>query len=63
MDIAKLSMDMSGAKVMTDISMKMLKMSLDQMKDVGNLISALSAATSAPISIDPTIGQHLDVTV
>ena len=69
MDIAKLSMNMSSAKVMTEVSMRMFKMSLDQMRDVENMMKSMDAATatiaaaSVPINYDPTVGQHLDISV
>jgi hypothetical protein len=63
MDIARLSTAMSAAKASTEISMKVYKMALDQMKDVGDMVSALTAVSSAPVSIDPSVGQNLDVSV
>jgi len=42
--------------------MKVLKMSLDQMQDVGQMLDALDADVPAPVSADPTVGQFLDIT-
>ena len=61
MDIARLSTAMSSAKVSTEISMKVYKMALDQMEDVGDMVASLTSA--APMSPDPTVGRLLDVSV
>jgi hypothetical protein len=63
MDIARLSMNMASANAMTEISMKVFKMSLEQMEDVGSMLSSLTAAASVPVSVDPNIGQNLDISI
>ena len=63
MDVARLSTAMSSAKTSTEVSMKVYKMALDQMKDVGDLMTALSNGSTAPINLDPNVGQHLDISI
>jgi len=67
MDIAKMSMSMASANVARDVSMKMMKMSIDEMKEIGDMMAKMippaPAMISAPVSIDPYVGQFLDMSV
>ncbi len=57
--IARLSTAISGAKIGTEISMKVMKLALEQMEEVGRLINSLGEAAIQ----DPAIGQTLDVSL
>lgn len=60
MDIAKLSMTMSNVNTMNEFSMRVMKLALDQMKDVGKLMEGMNISVR---SLDPDVGQLLDISV
>ena len=58
MDIAGLSMAVSTASVSNDVSMAVLNMSLDTVKDLGE-----EMAMTLEKSVTPHLGQNIDVRV
>ena len=58
MDIAGLSMAVSTASVSNDVSMAVLNMSLDTVKDLGE-----EMAMALEKSVTPHLGQNIDVRV
>jgi hypothetical protein len=62
MDIPALSMAMSQSKIMNDFGVAMLSKSLDTLQDNGAAMVATMDAMPAP-SLDPNVGQNLDIKV
>lgn len=58
MDIAQLSMDMSTQNILSDVSVAVLKNSLDTMEDLGNGMTKMMEA-----SVTPYLGQNIDYLV
>lgn len=58
MDIAQLSMDMSTQNILSDVSVAVLKNSLDTMEDLGNGITKMMES-----SVTPYLGQNIDYLV
>lgn len=55
MDIAQLSMDMSTQNILSDVSVAVLKNSLDTMEDLGNGMTKMMES-----SVTPYLGQNID---
>ena len=58
MDIAQLSMDMSTQNILSDVSVAVLKNSLDTMEDLGNGMTTMMES-----SVTPYLGQNIDYLV
>lgn len=58
MDIAQLSMDMSTQNILSDVSVAVLKNSLDTMEDLGNGMTRMMES-----SVTPYLGQNIDYLV
>jgi hypothetical protein len=58
MDIAQLSMDMSTQNILSDVSVAVLKNSLDTMEDLGNGMTKMMES-----SVTPYLGQNIDYLV
>ena len=58
MDIAQLSMDMSTQNILNDVSVAVLKNSLDTMEDLGNGMTKMMES-----SVTPYLGQNIDYLV
>ena len=58
MDIAQLSMDMSTQNIFSDVSVAVLKNSLDTMEDLGNGMTKMMES-----SVTPYLGQNIDYLV
>ena len=58
MDIAQLSMDMSTQTILSDVSVAVLKNSLDTMEDLGNGMTKMMES-----SVTPYLGQNIDYLV
>ncbi len=58
MDIAQLSMDMSTQNILSDVSVAVLKNSLDTMEDLGNGMIKMMES-----SVTPYLGQNIDYLV
>lgn len=58
MDIAQLSMDMSTQNILSDVSVAVLKNSLDTMEDLGNGMAKMMES-----SVTPYLGQNIDYLV
>lgn len=58
MDIAQLSMDMSTQNILSDVSVAVLKNSLDTMEDLGNGMTKMMES-----SVTPYLGQSIDYLV
>lgn len=58
MDIAQLSMDMSTQNSLSDVSVAVLKNSLDTMEDLGNGMTKMMES-----SVTPYLGQNIDYLV
>ena len=56
MDIAGLSMAMSTQNVLSDVSVAVLKNSLDTMEDLGNGVNKMIMEAS----VTPYLGQNID---
>lgn len=58
MDIAQLSMDMSTQNILSDVSVAVLKNSLDTMEDLGNGMTKMMES-----SVTPYLGHNIDYLV
>ena len=58
MDIAQLSRDMSTQNILSDVSVAVLKNSLDTMEDLGNGMTKMMES-----SVTPYLGQNIDYLV
>ena len=58
MDIAQLSMDMNTQNILSDVSVAVLKNSLDTMEDLGNGMTKMMES-----SVTPYLGQNIDYLV
>ena len=58
MDIAQLSMDMSTQNILSDVSVAVLKNSLDTMEDLGNGMTKMMES-----SVTPYLGQNIEYLV
>lgn len=58
MDIAQLSMDMSTQNILSNVSVAVLKNSLDTMEDLGNGMTKMMES-----SVTPYLGQNIDYLV
>ena len=58
MDIEQLSMDMSTQNILSDVSVAVLKNSLDTMEDLGNGMTKMMES-----SVTPYLGQNIDYLV
>ena len=58
MDKAQLSMDMSTQNILSDVSVAVLKNSLDTMEDLGNGMTKMMES-----SVTPYLGQNIDYLV
>ena len=58
MDIAQLSMDMSTQNILSDVSVAVLKNSLDTMEDLGNGMTKMMESC-----VTPYLGQNIDYLV
>lgn len=58
MDIAQLSMDMSTQNILSDVSVAVLKNSLDTMEDLGNGMTKMMESY-----VTPYLGQNIDYLV
>lgn len=63
MDIAGLSMGMSQAKVVTDVSTAMLAKSLDMMETIGDGMAELMKRSMMENSVTPNLGGNIDIMV
>ncbi len=63
MDIAGLSMGMSQAKVVTDVSTAMLAKSLDMMETIGDGMAELIQRSMMENSVTPNLGGNIDIMV
>ncbi len=59
MDIAGLSMAMSTQNVLSDVSVAVLKNSLDTMEDLGNGVNKMIMESS----VTPYLGQNIDYSI
>lgn len=59
MDIAGLSMAMSTQNVLSDVSVAVLKNSLDTMEDLGNRVNKMIMEAS----VTPYLGQNIDYSI
>lgn len=59
MDIAGLSMTMSTQNVLSDVSVAVLKNSLDTMEDLGNGVNKMIMEAS----VTPYLGQNIDYSI
>lgn len=59
MDIAGLSMAMSTQNVLSDVSVAVLKNSLDTMEDLGNGVNKMIIEAS----VTPYLGQNIDYSI
>ncbi|MCR5053300.1 MAG: YjfB family protein [Lachnospiraceae bacterium] len=66
MDIAGLSTYMSQAKVMNSLGTAVLKMNLDMMSDVGEMLTdTMNAMPGASLEslVNPAVGGNIDIAV
>ncbi len=63
MDIAALSMAMSQEKVMNEVGTAMLKNALDVQEDVGAEVVEMIDSAAMERSINPSIGNAVDISV
>ena len=63
MDIAALSMAMSQEKVMNEVGTAMLKNALDVQEDVGAEVFEMIDSAAMERSINPSIGNAVDISV
>lgn len=63
MDIAALSMAMSQEKVMNEVGTAMLKNALDVQEDVGSEVVEMIDSAAMERSINPSIGNAVDISV
>jgi hypothetical protein len=64
MDIAKLSMNIASANVSQEVSLRLFKKSLEQVEEVGNMLERmLPPPPVAAVSIDSSVGRHLDISL
>ena len=63
MDIAGLSMGISQAKVVTDVSTAMLAKSLDMMETIGDGMAELIQRSMMENSVTPNLGGNIDIMV
>ncbi len=58
MDIAGLSMDLSSARITSDVQVAVLKKSLDTLESSGDGLTKMMEA-----SVTPNLGQNIDVRI
>lgn len=63
LDIAGLSMGMSQAKAVTDVSMAMLAKSLDMVEDLGDGMVDMMQRSMMENSVAPNLGGNIDIMI
>ena len=63
MDIARLSMEINGAKLSQEFGMAVLKMAIDTAEDQGVAMAKLMEESTPPIKIpaSPDLGNNIDI--
>lgn len=63
--IVNLAVSMQSQSLKENISMSVTKMALDRMEKTGQDIMEMmdSSAVSAPVSLDPSLGNLLDIAI
>lgn len=63
MDIAALSMAMSQEKIMSDVGTAMLSNALDLQEEVGSEVVEMIDSAAMERSVNPSVGQVMDISV